>query len=71
MTILKQGVPLSLLVTMLLAIVGGCAAPAELPLAKEKGEIRRVIEVKADGLTVHYLRQSFCNGVINLPGKPD
>ena len=57
--ILKQGVPLLLLVTMLLAIVGGCAAPAGVPLAKEEGEIQRVVKVKADGLTIHYLRQSF------------
>ena len=49
--ILKQGVPLWLLVTMLLAIVGGCAAPA-----KEEGEVRRVVEVKAKGSSLYYLR---------------
>jgi len=70
--ILKQGVPLSLLVAMLLATVAGCAPvptplpaptptppPAEAPLAKEEGELKRVIEVKAEGLIAHYLRQSF------------
>ncbi|GAH29958.1 unnamed protein product, partial [marine sediment metagenome] len=34
-------------------------SPAEVPPAKEEGEIRRVIEAKADELIVHYLRQSF------------
>ena len=70
--ILKQGVPLSLLVAMLLATVAGCAPPptpppvptptpppTKAPPAKEEGEIQRIIEVKAEGLTVHYLRQSF------------
>ena len=64
--VLKHGVTLSLLATMLLAVVGGCAPvpapappPAEVPPAKEEGEVRRVIEVEADGLTIHYLRQSF------------
>jgi len=71
---LKQGVFPWLLVVILLATVGGCAAPAEeppteipsakeepveIPPAEEEGEIRRVIEVKADGLILHYLRQSF------------
>lgn len=71
-TILKQAVPLSLLVAMLLVTVAGCAPPptpppvptptplpAEAPLAKEEGELKRVIEVKAEGLIAHYLRQSF------------
>ena len=50
---------LLLLLVILLAALGGCAAPVEAPLAKEQGEIQRVVEVKADGLTLHYLRQSF------------
>ncbi len=71
-TILKHGVPLSLLVAMLLVTVAGCASapiptpaptpappPAEVPSAKEEGALRWVIEVKADGLIAHYLRQSF------------
>ena len=55
----------TLLLIGLLATVGGCAAPTEVPPAKEvpptkeEGEIQRVVEVKADGLTLHYLRQSF------------
>ncbi len=52
--ILKQAAFPLLLIVMLLATVSGCAAPAE-----EENEIRRVVEVKADGLTLHYLRQSF------------
>ena len=66
MTILKPAVLLSLLVTMLLVTVAGCAPvptpippPTKVPPAKEEGEIRRVIEAKADELIVHYLRQSF------------
>ena len=67
--ILKQGVPLWLLVTMLLATVAGCApvptptpAPAPTPLlakvprAEEEGEVRRVVEVKAEGSSLYYLR---------------
>ena len=57
--ILKQAVFPLLLIVMLLATVSGCAAPAEVPPAEEEGEIRRVVEVKADGLILHYLRQSF------------
>jgi len=57
--ILKQAAFPLLLIVMLLATVSGCAAPAEVPPAEEKGEIRRVVEVKAEGLTLHYLRQSF------------
>lgn len=55
----KQGIPFLLLIVMLLATMAGCAAPAEMPPTKEEGKIRRVVEVKADGLTFHYLRQSF------------
>lgn len=71
-TTLTQGVPLSLLVALLLVTVAGCAPPptpppapmpapppTEAPPAKEEGEIRRVIEVKAEGLIAHYYRQSF------------
>ena len=57
--ILKQGAFPLLLIVMLLATVSGCAAPAEVSPAKEEGEIRRVVEVKAERLTLHYLRQSF------------
>ncbi|MBA7696515.1 hypothetical protein ES703_105164 [subsurface metagenome] len=56
--ILKQGAFLLLLIVMLLATMGGCAAPDEVS-PTEEDEIRRVVEVKADGLTLHYLRQSF------------
>ena len=52
--ILKQGIPLGLLTIVLLAGCVGALAPAE-----EQGEIKRVIEVEADGLTCHYLCQSF------------
>lgn len=71
-TILKPAVLLLLLVAMLPVTVAGCASaptplpapmptpsPAEVPPAKEEGEIRRVIEAKAEGLTAHYFRQSF------------
>ena len=63
--ILKQGIPLWLSIVVLLA---GCAgvppstpppSPAEAPPPEVKGEIKRVVEVEADGLTFHYLRQSF------------
>lgn len=70
--ILKQGACLLLLMLMLLAIIAGCASaptpapapmpaplPIEVPPAKEGGELKRVVEVEADGLTLHYLRQSF------------
>ena len=57
--VLKQGTFLLLLVVMLLATAGGCAAPDEVSLTEEEDEIRRVVEVKADGVTLHYLRQSF------------
>ena len=33
--------------------------PVEATPAKEKGELKRIVEVEADGLTLHYLRQSF------------
>ena len=46
--ILKQDAFLLLLKVMLLATVGGCAAPDEVSPAKEEEEIRRVVEVKAD-----------------------
>jgi len=57
--ILKQGIPLGLLTIVLLAGCVGALAPAEVPPAEEQGEIKRVIEVEADGLTCHYLCQSF------------
>ena len=62
--ILKQAAFPLLLMAVLLATLGGCAAPAEVPPAEvppaeEEGEIKRVVEVKAEGLTLHYLRQSF------------
>lgn len=56
---LKQGAFPLLLIVMLLATVSGCAAPDEVSPAEEEGEIQRVVEVKAEGLTLHYLRQSF------------
>ncbi len=55
---LKQGVFLLLLIVMLLATVGGCTAPDEVSPAEEEDEVRWVVEVRADGLTLHYLRQS-------------
>jgi len=57
--ILKQGAFPLLLMVMLLAIMGGCAVPDELSPAEKEEEIKRVVEVEADGLTLHYLRQSF------------
>jgi len=57
--ILKQGIPPGLLAIVLLAGCVGAPAPAEVPPAGEQGEIKRVIEVEADGLTCHYLCQSF------------
>ena len=57
--ILKQGIPLELLTIVLLAGCVGALAPAEVPPAKVEGEIKRVIEVEAEGLTCHYLCQSF------------
>ena len=64
--ILKQAAFPLLLIVMLLTIVSGCVVPAEVPPVEvppaeeeEEGEIQRVVEVKADGLTLHYLRQSF------------
>jgi len=57
--ILKQGIPLWLLAMVLLAGCVGALAPAEVPPAEVEGEIKRVIEVEADGLTCHYLCQSF------------
>lgn len=57
--ILNQGASLLLLVMMLLTVGGGCAALAEVPPTEREGEIRRVVEVEVDGLTVHYLCQSF------------
>jgi len=52
--ILKQGIPLWLLMVVLLAGCVGAPVPAEVP-----GETKQVIEVEAEGLTLHYLRQSF------------
>ena len=62
--ILKQAALPLLLIVILLVTVSGCAAPAEVPPvevppAEEEGEIQRVVEVKAEGLTLQYLRQSF------------
>lgn len=66
--ILNQvALPFLLVSTILLAIGGGCAAPAEIPPASEEGEIqwvaegemRRVVEVKTEELTLHYRQQSF------------
>ena len=57
--ILKQAALPLLLIVMVLATMNGCTAPAEVPPAEDEGEIRRVVEVKADGLVFHYLRQSF------------
>jgi hypothetical protein len=58
MRILRRGA-LTLLLVTTLVIAGGCAAGAEIPQASEKGEIKQVIEVNTEGLTLHYLRQSF------------
>lgn len=60
--ILKQGVPLWLLIAALLAGCTGAPAPAEVPPAEEQGELKRAIEVEADGLTCHYLRHSLWSG---------
>jgi len=57
--ILKQGMALWLLMLVLLAGCTCMPAPSELPPAKELGETQRIIEVKTDGLTCHYLCQSF------------
>jgi hypothetical protein len=57
--ILKQGIPPGLLAIVLLAGCVGAPAPAEVPPAEVEDEIKRVIEVEADGLTCHYLCQSF------------
>ena len=57
--VLKQAAFPLLLIVMLLATMSGCAASPEVPQDEEEGEIQRVVEVKADGLTLHYLRQSF------------
>lgn len=57
--ILKQGIPLELLTIVLLAGCVGALAPAVVPPAEVEGEIKRVVEVEADGLTCHYLCQSF------------
>jgi len=58
---LKQGIPLWLLMVALLAGCVGVLAPAEVPPTMEPGEVGRVIEVEAEaeGLTCHYLSQSF------------
>ena len=57
--LLKQGIPLGLLIAALLAGCAGTPAPAEAPLTEEQGEIERVITVEADVLTLHYERGSF------------
>lgn len=69
--ILEQGTRLLLLMLMLLASIAGCAPaptpapvptpaplPIEAPPAKEEGELKRVVEVEANGLILRYLRQS-------------
>jgi len=56
---LKQGGSLGLLLVALLAIVGSCAAPAEAPSGGVEGEVQQVIEGEVDGLTCHYICQSF------------
>ena len=55
--VLKQGVPLLLIVLMLL--IAGCAAPEEAPPTVGEGEIKRLINVEADGLILHYSYHSF------------
>lgn len=57
--ILKQSTLPRLLVALLLVTVTGCLAPIEVPPAEEEGEIQRIVEVKAEGLTLRYQRQSF------------
>jgi hypothetical protein len=57
---LKQGALLFLLAgSVLLAIGGGCTAPAEVPATGDESEVRQAIEVETDGLTCHYLCQTF------------
>lgn len=65
--VLKQGISFWLLV----ALLGGCChapaptpAPAitELPPTEETGKIQQIIEAEVDGLTCHYLCQSFWAG---------
>jgi len=55
-TILRLGIPLLLLALM---PVAGCAAPTEVSPAEGEGETQRVVNIKADGLILHYQRQSF------------
>jgi hypothetical protein len=57
--ILKHGISPWLLLIVSLAGCARAPTPAEVPPAKEAGEIKRVIEVEVDELTCHYLCQSF------------
>jgi len=57
--ILRRGVFLSLLAMVLVAIVGGCATPVGVSPDKTEGEAKRIVEIEAEGLTLHYLCQSF------------
>lgn len=59
MVMLRCGVFLCLPLIALLAIVGSCAAPAEVPSGEVEGETQRVVEVEVDGLVCHYMCQSF------------
>lgn len=57
--ILKRGISLWLLLVVSLAGCARASAPAEVPPAKEAGELKRVIEVEVDELTCHYRHQTF------------
>jgi len=56
---LRRGVSLCLPPLTLLAIMGSCAAPAEVPSGEVEGEIKQVVEVEVGGLVCHYMCQSF------------
>ena len=55
---LRRGVFLCLPLLTLLAIMGSCAAPAEVPSGEVAGEIQQVVEVEVGGLVCHYMCQS-------------
>ncbi|MBA7585491.1 hypothetical protein ES708_27475 [subsurface metagenome] len=44
---------------VLVAAMGGCATPADVSPGKVEGEVKRIVKIVAEELTLHYLRQSF------------